>query len=125
MARKKVNFISQFKKLGNKDLSGNNNYPSKKQINFITAEKKVIPRIYKLMVIPVVIIFIIVTKLFIYDLIRETYIAKYDYIEMQNNINQLKRIDKQNKHIKEEYNRYGDGCLNSEAALVISADIFT
>lgn len=125
MARKKVNFISQLNKLGNKDLSGNNNYPSKQQINFITAEKKVIPRFYKIMVIPVIIIFIIITKFFVYDLIRETYTAKHEYIAMQENINRLKSIDRQNKHVKEEYNRYGDGCLNNEEKkLVNRLDIF-
>ena len=112
MVEKQSNFITQLKKIGNKDLTGNNNYPTKKQINFVTAEQKNMTAMTKVGIGLGVVMVLVLGKFFVVDLIDETYQAKTNYEAIEANIQLLREDSAQYNHIREEYNRIGNGCLN-------------
>lgn len=114
MAEKNNNFLSQLNSLGKKDLSKAPEYPSKKGINFITAEHKKKTNFSKVIPILIIIVVIIFGKFFVYDLISETVEAKRNYTTMQTSIAILKATNKDYDRIKNEYDRFGNGHLLKE-----------
>ncbi|MGY3724844.1 hypothetical protein SAMN05421767_11510 [Granulicatella balaenopterae] len=111
------NFLSRLKQLGSKDLTSNNQYPSKKTINFVTAEQKKVSIITTVSIILGIILLLGLGKVFVVDLVEEAYLAKENYQAIESNIQTLQEDSKKYAHIRDDYNRYGNGCLTDEEKL--------